>query len=689
VDAPTKLKHYEILSRLGEGGMGVVYSARDTRLGRTVALKMLPDELAGDEERIHRFEREARIVSRMSHPGIATLYDFDRDGAVAFLTMELVKGPTLRELLEDGPLATDRLLDCAFQVADALAAAHKGGVIHRDLKPENIMAGESGFYKVLDFGVARIEEPVGPVGTQTPTRTWATKAGSLIGTVSYMSPEQVLGQPTDARSDIFSFGSLLYELATGSPAFSKNSEVATAHAIVYEAPAPMPSSRVELPAGFDAVVQKCLTKDPDQRYARTTDLVHDLRAIRQGSVAGTRAIPELIAAPSAGRPRRSRLPLALLGVLLLAALSWGAFRWWPSSAPQAPAEPAPTAMPATAVESVAIERPRIVVAFFENNSGDASVDWISRGLPEMLTTDLSQSPDLDVIATQRLYDLMSGSGNDNPQVLDRSTTAELARWAGASVVISGSVFKVGPKFRIDAQAYRTDTGTVIVGDKVEGSDLLALIGDLTGRLLAGLSVEAQPQGHRATGSQEALQLFVRGKALYDNLLFPEAAAEFRRSLESDSEFSRARLHLAMSLYAADESKLAREALDETLAASDSLAESDRLLAQALNEYFADGDYAAGAALFEDLTRRFPSNGDGYVWWARGLGELEGEPLQASQKLRAAFDQDPNNLHAMVAMARQLGRVGQSEAATALLSEARERNPAAGPGIERVIDSLSR
>jgi serine/threonine protein kinase len=316
VSDPTQVKHYEILSRLGAGGMGVVYRAKDTRLGRTVALKMLSGEFALDAERSQRFEREARIVSSMSHPGIATLFDFDTEKGSAFLTMELIEGPTLREVLEPGPMAVDKLLDCGAQVADAIAAAHEHGVVHRDLKPENIMVTGSGFYKVLDFGVARIDEPDTQdkeerANTQTPTR-WLTRRGMLMGTVAYMSPEQVQGENADARSDIFALGSVLYECATGRSAFARATEVATLHAIAYEDPEDIRRLRPEIPHGLALVIAKCLAKKPGDRYASSAQLAADLELLKRETHSGSRtSTPSANRLGTARRGGRSALPRPL------------------------------------------------------------------------------------------------------------------------------------------------------------------------------------------------------------------------------------------------------------------------------------------------------------------------------------------------------------------------------------------
>jgi len=694
---PKQVKHYEILDRLGEGGMGVVYRARDTRLGRIVALKMLPADLATNEERSRRFEREARIVSTLSHPGIATLYDFDRDGETAFLTMELVQGSNLRQTLSRGPMQLTDVIECALQVSDALAAAHRGGVVHRDLKPENIMVADSGYYKVLDFGVARLDDTsrTEPQGTQTPTRTWTTRAGTLIGTVAYMSPEQILGQTADARSDIFSLGSVLYEMVTSEPAFPGPSDIAVAHAVAYETPRPVRETRPEVPRSVAAVIDKCLAKKPAERYQTTEDLVCDLRTLRATTMTGSHSARGLLAYADSSRKTRLRVVWGLAAALAVAGAVFGGWKLLssPDGDPRSPATPV-AAVPAPAVPAAGaappvrhVGRPRVVVAFFANNTGDPEAEWISRGLPEMLTTDLSSSAGLEVIATQRLHDLLASAGRDPEQGLDRSTTAELARWAGADVVISGSVFQSGGRFRIDAQAYDTSTGTVLAAHKAEGEELFALVDQLTTGLLTGLNVAPETEDSGSiTTSDVAFQAFVAAKEHYENLMFEEAANEFARALDADPGFALARLHLTMNSIAGGDVESALPSLKRVASESDRLPEAERLLTQALGAYYVDRDPEAGTAYIEELVRRFPRHDGAYVFWGRALFDIAGEPLDAARKLHLALEQDPNDLLAVATLAEQLRRLGETDDARQMLLDAQERNPDAGRAFDRLLES---
>jgi Tol biopolymer transport system component len=308
---------YEILAPLGAGGMGEVYRARDARLSREVAIKVLPAAVASDPERLKRFEKEARAASALNHPSIVTIYDVGVTDGVSWIAMELVEGKTLRELLASGALPVKRILQLSTPVADGLARAHEAGIVHRDLKPENLMVARDGLVKILDFGLAkRRTSPGGKDETSTPTET-ATEAGVVFGTVGYMSPEQVAGKEVDFRSDQFSFGAVLYEMVTGTRAFAKKTAVETMNSILNEDPTP-----AEAPAPVRWIMDRCLAKEPEERYASTRDLAKDLAMVRD------RLAEAATSGEGAGLGatwRRSRAPFALVALalaLVAAAAFW-------------------------------------------------------------------------------------------------------------------------------------------------------------------------------------------------------------------------------------------------------------------------------------------------------------------------------------------------------------------------------
>jgi len=298
----SRLGPYEILSPLGAGGMGEVYKARDTRLSREVAVKVLPADLSGDADRRARFEQEARSASALNHPNIVTLYDIGTQDGALFIAMEMVEGRSLRELMAGGSLPVRKLLDISVQMADGLAKAHSAGIVHRDLKPENVMVTRDGVAKILDFGLAKTTSTTSDrEASQLATET-GTSPGVVLGTVGYMSPEQAAAQPLDFRSDQFAFGSILYEMATGKRAFQRATGVETMSAIIREEPEPVARANPSAPAPLRWIVERCLAKDPEDRYASTRDLARDLASVRdhlsEASVSEPVAAPAAVPAPS-------------------------------------------------------------------------------------------------------------------------------------------------------------------------------------------------------------------------------------------------------------------------------------------------------------------------------------------------------------------------------------------------------
>ncbi len=322
IAAGTRLGPFEILAPLGAGGMGEVYRARDTRLGREVAVKVLSAEFASDVDRRKRFEQEARSASALNHSNIVTIHDIGTQGDTVYIAMEFVDGRTLREVLHGGALSTRRLLDLAYQLADGLAKAHAAGIVHRDLKPENVMVTKDGALKILDFGLAKLLKEQPDQVTNAPTAQ-ATQAGTVLGTVGYMSPEQASGRPLDYRSDQFSLGSILYEMATGQRAFHRGTSAETLTAIIREETEPIGKWNAGVPAPFRWVVERCLQKDPEERYASTRDLARDIRGIREHLSEASVSITGEVAGPSVTSAKRRWPRLALAAVALAVAFASG------------------------------------------------------------------------------------------------------------------------------------------------------------------------------------------------------------------------------------------------------------------------------------------------------------------------------------------------------------------------------
>ena len=330
LSAGKRLGPYEVLSPLGAGGMGEVYKARDVRLDRWVALKVLPAEVASDSERLRRFEQEARAASALNHPNIMSVYDVGCVDSVSYIVTELVEGKTLRNLLLAGPLPAKKLLDLAIQIAEGLASAHEVGIVHRDLKPANIMVSRDGFAKILDFGLAKVQTAgrglESEVDTDTSTKTVnETGPGAIVGTVSYMSPEQASGKRLDFRSDQFSFGALLYEMATGRRAFQSETNVDTLAAILHAEPKSIGQIRPDVPAPLRWLTERCLSKQPEDRFMSTRDLARDLASLRDhaSELTGSQFSAASVLAAGGGRSQTALrfIGLAILLLLLLLAPS--------------------------------------------------------------------------------------------------------------------------------------------------------------------------------------------------------------------------------------------------------------------------------------------------------------------------------------------------------------------------------
>ena len=391
----SRLGPYEVLSPLGAGGMGEVYRARDSRLGREVAIKVLPEDSTADPERLRRFELEARAVGALNHPNLLAVFDTGRHEGAPFVVFELLEGETLRARLDGRALAPPKALDYAIQMARGLAAAHEKGVVHRDLKPENLFVTKDGRVKILDFGLAKLRPPLDPgeVGVETSTTSVLTGVGKLLGTVGYMSPEQVRFSPVNHRSDIFSFGSVLYEMLAGKPAFRKETQAETMTAILNADPPPLGEANSRVPAPFERVVRHCLEKRPEDRFQSTRDLVFDLEAVAQAGTAGAPSWPPR-------RARRVRLaPVAgavVLGLLAVGGVVGFLFshRIWKTSR-TAPMSVVPLTSLSGLERDPALSPDGNYLAFSWDGGGqDIYVQLIGAGTPLRLTTDpaVDQSP---------------------------------------------------------------------------------------------------------------------------------------------------------------------------------------------------------------------------------------------------------------------------------------------------------
>jgi tRNA A-37 threonylcarbamoyl transferase component Bud32/Flp pilus assembly protein TadD len=516
------ISHYQILEKLGEGGMGVVYKARDSHLKRFVALKVLPPEKVADAERKRRFVQEARSASALNHPNIVTVHDIDQSDGVDFIAMEYVEGKTLDELIGRKGLKLNEALKYAVQIADALAKAHAAGIVHRDLKPGNVMVTGDGRAKVLDFGLAKLTEaaPVSQDGT-TQTEHPATESGMIVGTVAYMSPEQAEGKKVDARSDIFSFGSLLYEMVTGRRPFRRDSPALTLAAILHLEPPPLPAG---IPSELERIIARCLRKDPARRFQTMADLKVTLEELKEDSDSG-----KLAGVPAPARPRNRRFlrpTLAAAGVLVLAAGS--VFLWQRMQA-----------KPLT-------DKDVLVLADFTNTTGDTVFDGTLR---EALAVQLEQSPFLKIMGDEQVRQDLRFMGRSAGERITNQAAREICQRESEKAMIGGSIASLGKTYAITLQATNCQTGESLAREQVEAEDkehvLRAVATAATkmraklGESLASIRKLNVPNQQVTTTSLEAFQAFALGRAQRFSGLSSAAIPFYQRAIELDPNFASA------------------------------------------------------------------------------------------------------------------------------------------------------
>jgi len=518
------LSHYRVLARIGEGGMGEVYRARDDRLDRDVAIKVLPEVVAKDPDRLARLEREAKALARLSHPNILAVFEFGEEGGVAFAVTELLEGETLRRRLEREALGWRRAAEIGMAVAEGLAAAHAAGVVHRDLKPENLFLTADGRVKILDFGLARVEATPQAEAETLTSPSPGTIPGTVMGTVGYMAPEQVRGGPADHRSDIFVLGCVLYETITGRGAFARDTAVESMTAILRE-PAPEISvSGVEAAPELSQIVAHCLEKNPAERFQSARDLAFALRSLLTGP-----ALHPQVQAPGKHRLRPAWLSGAIVALMIVVAGSW--WLWKRGS------------VPVTQVEG-----DRILVAAFENLTGDASLDPVGRMAADWITQGLSQIEGIKVVPSTSILVGPGRQGGIGGRGGGPEGLRDLALKNGAGTMVSGTYYLQGDKLLLQAKVTDALHETVTQAfEPVSGSrqDPMAVIQVLRERLL-GLIAMRQ---HRRADFQgeaplyEACREHIAGTELIvrDNA---QALQHFLRAVELDPGFKSPWLYIA-------------------------------------------------------------------------------------------------------------------------------------------------
>jgi tetratricopeptide (TPR) repeat protein/TolB-like protein/tRNA A-37 threonylcarbamoyl transferase component Bud32 len=601
------LSHYEIVEEISRGGMGVVYRARDSRLHRDVALKVLPPELISDPARRERFAQEARAASALEHPHIAVIHAIDEVDGISFIAMELVRGDKLSDVLARGPLTPPRALELATEIAEGLARAHDKGVVHRDLKPANVMLTEDGHAKIIDFGLAKLIDALsGDADGQTVLKN-ETDPGMVLGTASYMSPEQARGAKVDHRSDVFSFGVLLHEMLTGRPPFRGNTGIDTMHAILHDPAPPLPPLGGTVTDDVQRILDKCLAKDPAERYQGMRDVVVDLRATRRRLDSAPHGSAVAAAAKAVttrdGFMRAQQWAYGGVALVVLALASFGFLRArWTGASTTSATAPTPNA------------KPSVAVLYFENNTGNPQLDWLRTGLTDMLVTDLSQSPDVEVLGTDRLVQILGDMKRQDDRQISFDTVQEIAKRAHVSTVVLGSYVKAGDTLRINIKMQEPSTGRIVTSERVEANgdtNLFPTVDDLTKRIKAKFMVSGSIDPTKGlitspivvstttgntvdrdlkdvtTSSIEAYRYYAEGINLHERQRDREAIPLLEKAIEIDPNFAMALTKLSVVHNNLLHSALARDYAKRAFEHVDRLTTRERYYVEG-NYYWLDG-----------------------------------------------------------------------------------------------------
>ncbi len=649
---------YRIIGELGRGGMGVVYKAEDVRLQRTVALKFLPPELVHIPEIGDRFRQEAKAAAALDHPNICTIYDFDQAEDRAFISMAYIEGRSLRERIGSGPLELEEALKIAAQVAEGLGEAHGKGIVHRDIKSANIMVTPKGQAKVMDFGLARVAGA-----------TLVTREGTTMGTVSYMSPEQARGEKVDHRTDIWSFGVVLYEMLTGELPFKGERSQAVVYAILKEKPKPLTSSRPGLPPAIEQVVFKALEKDPDRRYQRFEELLDDLRSITAGIV------PDEIKT----RLRRARIAKRKRALLLSGAAATVLFVVGGLSL---------LTRRAQAIGSVA-------VLPLENLTGDAEKDYYVDGVTDELIGHISRISGLRRVISRT--SMMRFKGSDKP-------VPEIARELGVDAVVEGTVYRVGADVRLRLQlidALPEERSLWTETYERPGADVRMMYGEIA-RTIAGklrVKLTAEEEARFAKARQvdpEAYALYLQGMSHYYKLTPPDLEAArkyFESALKKDPNYALAHVGMGLVLRAHKQLGLAPPGEGpvmsyylKALELESNLAEVH--LAIAGSKTWGEWDWAGGEASYRRAIELNPNYAMARVFYSNLLCILD-RPEEALEQGRRALELDPINPLFMAIYGLSLCNLGRSDEAIFQARSALRTWPDLPPARSILWDELHR
>ena len=592
------ISHFRIVEKLGAGGMGVVYKAVDTRLDRAVALKFLPDNMAQDSQALERFRREAHAASALTHPGICTIYDIGEQDRRPFIAMEFIDGETLRLHIHGHALPLAEILDLGIQLADALDAAHAGGIIHRDIKPSNVFVTKRGQAKVLDFGLAKLVSNDFLTGTPEDSSSKLyqesiSTVGVISGTPAYMSPEQVRGDDLDARTDIFALGLLLYEMATGRQAFSAKSGGALIEAILVHSPPPALSLNTEIPVHLEEVIKKCLEKDRNLRYSSAAEVRAELLALKRTSESG-----QVISAGAIEAHRSGKLGWkpAAAGIAILAAL--GVAGGWVYSSRRARA---------------LTRKDMVVLLGFTNKTGDPIFDDT---LPQGLAAQLQQSPFLSLVSEQRVQQTLRLMGRPPDSKLSPAIAGDLCQRTGSKAYLSGSITSMGSGYVIGVSAVNCQTGDNLAEEQVTANGKENVLKELgvastelrkkLGESLKSVQNLDTPIEQATTPSLEALQAYSLGRKTMVGLGdYAGSVPLFERSVQLDPNFAMAYATLGTAYHNLGEKMLSAQNTRKAYELRARVSEWERFYIESHYHHFVTGDLEKARHAYELWAQIYP------------------------------------------------------------------------------------